>query len=118
MISGCTDCKAMTSYDSVVITFTAGAATAPVSICVDHKCYEGDGTGQQPGSPLLSGTQLSLKLMGKLQPKRVLVEVKAGELQASVEAKPIQSELLGKGCEKTRSVTLHYDQASKSLVPV
>jgi hypothetical protein len=56
-------------------------------------------------------------LVGNLPSKRVLVEVKAGNLQASVEAKPIESELRGKGCGKTRRITLHYDEASKSLAP-
>jgi hypothetical protein len=118
MISGCTDCKAIFVPDYVVITFTAGAATAPVSICIDHKCYEGDGTNAQPGSPLLSGDQLFLKMVGTLPSQRVHVEVKAGNLQASVEAKPIESELRGKGCGKTRRITLRYDEASRSLAPV
>lgn len=94
-----------------------GAVTAPVSICVDHKCYEGDGTDSQPGSPQLSGSQLALRIVDKLPSKRVLVEVKAGNLQASVETKPIESELLGKGCGKARSINLRYDESSKSLVP-
>ncbi len=70
IMSGCTDCKAITTYDSVVITFADGAATAPVSICIDHKCYEGDGTSFMPGFPLLSGNQLSLKMVDKLPSKR------------------------------------------------
>jgi hypothetical protein len=117
LTSGCTDCKAITSYDSVVITFATGAASAPVSICVDHKCYEGDGTDPRPGSPLLSESQLSLKLVGELPSKPVLVEVKAGTIQASVEAKPSESERRGKGCGKTRSISLRYDEATKSLAP-
>jgi hypothetical protein len=118
LVTGCTDCKAIEIPDSVVITFAVGAAAAPVSICVDHKCYEGDGTDSRPGSPLLSGSQLSLKVVGRLPSKRVLVEVKAGDLQASVETKPIESELRGKGCVKTRSITLRYDQAAKTLAPL
>jgi hypothetical protein len=101
----------------VVITFADGAATAPVSICVDRKCYEGEGTDSRPGSPVLSGSRVFFIPPDGLPSKHVLIEVKAGKLQASTEAKPTELELRGKGCGKSRSINLHYDEASKSLTP-
>jgi hypothetical protein len=115
--SGCTDCKAVDVRDQVSILFPVGAVSAPVEICVDHKCYKGDGTDTAPGSPFLNGNQLSIKLMGKLPSDRVLIEVNTGSLQASINARPFEKEYRGKGCGTNRFVVLRYDDGTKTLIP-
>ena len=45
----------------------------------------------------------------------MMVWVTEGQIK---ETKPVESELRGKGCGKTRRINLRYDKASKTLVPL
>lgn len=100
--------------DSVVVTMPIELAKPPVEICIDAKCYGGDG-GEPTGydKPFLSSVVLSLKLSGTLPTHSVTLKVTVGTMSDTVQTVPIVSHLRGKDCGAERSITLRFDASGK-----
>lgn len=114
-----TECKALSVPDSVVVTIPIELAKAPVEICVDGKCYGGDGgPPSNYDKPQLNGVVLSLKLSGKLPTHSVELRVSVGNMSDTVQTIPIVSHLRGKDCGAERSITLRFDKSGKLIPPI
>lgn len=105
--------------DSVVITMPIDVAKPPVEICIDAKCYGGDGgRPSDRDKPLLNGVVLMLRLSGTLPTHSVELKVSVGNLSDTVQTVPIVSHLRGKGCGAERSITLRFDTSGKLVPPI
>ena len=114
-----TDCKALSVPDSVVVTVPIELAKPPVEICIDSRCYAGDGSGPSASDkPLLNGVVLSLKLSGTLPTHSVELKVSIGSLSDTVSTIPIVSHLRGEGCGAERSITIRFDTNGKLVPPI
>ena len=118
-VSGCSECKAISTPDVVIVSLPASVEASAPEVCLDSKCYSGtvdDTGGEEPDRPLLRGTLVTLILSGRLSNKATRVALRIGGTEFSGSARPVSSERQGKGCQVQRSLSFRADVETGALV--